>query len=144
MTKTSTSRTKRKAAKPRIPEKAYQAQVIKIAKMLGWRVHHSRSVQLANGRYATPLQGHAGLPDLILAKDGRVVFIELKGTGGSVQDSQLSWATALTGDEKIERGRVYQCSSHAYVLAWPEHWDVLLSLLRGEPRRKLSDGGSLS
>ena len=60
-------------------EKDLQQQVISIARMYGWKVQHTRAVQMANGRWATPIQGEAGFPDLVLVKsnhDGRggVIF----------------------------------------------------------------------
>ena len=83
-------------------EKDFQQQVISIAKMYGWKVQHTRAVQMASGRWATPIQGEAGFPDLVLVKsnhDGRggVIFAELKTDLGRVQDHQKAWIAALDG-----------------------------------------------
>lgn len=81
-------------------EKDFQQQVISIARMYGWKVQHTRAVQMASGRWATPIQGEAGFPDLVLVKsnhDGRggVIFAELKTDLGRVQDHQKAWIAAL-------------------------------------------------
>ena len=83
-------------------EKDFQQQVISIARMYGWKVQHTRAVQMASGRWATPIQGEAGFPDLVLVKsnhDGRggVIFAELKTDLGRVQDHQKAWIAALNG-----------------------------------------------
>jgi hypothetical protein len=81
-------------------EKDFQQQVISIARMYGWKVQHTRAVQMANGRWATPIQGEAGFPDLVLVKsnhDGRggVIFAELKTDLGRVGKEQHRWIDAL-------------------------------------------------
>lgn len=128
--------TRSKRKRPKVSEKAFQSQVVNLARRLGWRVHHSRRVQIAGGGHATPIQGHKGLPDLILAKDGRVVFIELKGDGGSLQAEQREWARALTGVE-IERGVPVTNGALSYLLAYPDDFDAIFALLAA-PKRVLA------
>jgi hypothetical protein len=50
-----------------LAERDFQARVVALARLTGWRVYHSRPAQYGNGRWHTPLQGDAGLPDLILS-----------------------------------------------------------------------------
>lgn len=75
-------------------EAQWQTTVIAIAKSYGWRVHHGRTVQ-TGGRYMTPIQGHKGFPDLVLAKGGRVILAELKQDGRYPEPEQRAWRDAI-------------------------------------------------
>lgn len=45
---------------------------------------------------------HIGVPDYIIVTSGKVLFIELKRTKGSVtSDEQINWLTALEGKEIV-------------------------------------------
>jgi hypothetical protein len=79
-------------------EAEFQTQVISIARMYGWRVQHSRAVQMANGKWLTPIQGDAGFPDLILVKPGArggIIYAELKTDLGRVAPHQRDWLRAI-------------------------------------------------
>ena len=79
------------------PESILQSQVIQLAKMNGFRVHHARPVQQANGRWLTAIAGDAGFPDLVLAHPERgVLFLELKAEKGKLSEAQIQWAQALS------------------------------------------------
>lgn len=78
-------------------EKQFQDQVIALAILLGWKVHHVRPGITSNGRYMTHVQGHTGFPDLVLAHPERgVVFVELKSENGRVAPEQKSWHVVLS------------------------------------------------
>jgi hypothetical protein len=80
------------------PEAILQSQVIQLAKMNGFVVHHSRNVQLADGRWMTAISGNAGFPDLVLAHPERgVLFIELKSDTGKLTPGQVAWRNAFNG-----------------------------------------------
>lgn len=115
--------------RPKINEAAFQAQVMRFARLTGWLVHHSRPSYNRSGRVSTAIAGDAGLPDLILAKGGRVVFLELKGDGGSIQANQRAWGGAIAG-RPIERGVVVEQGPLAYLLAYPDDWAAVEGLLR--------------
>lgn len=75
---------------PDLAEKQWQAQVVELARTLGWRHYH-------------PLRSKgspAGWPDLVLCRD-RLVFLELKTETGKVSPAQADWIRALhtTGAE---------------------------------------------
>lgn len=76
-----------------------QAAVIDLARVCKWRVHHSRTawVQRRDGStyHATPLTGDPGFPDLVLARDGQVLFVELKSERGRLSPDQQAWISAL-------------------------------------------------
>jgi hypothetical protein len=79
------------------PEAILQSQVIQLAKMNGFRVHHARPVQQANGRWLTAIAGDAGFPDLVLAHSERgVLFLELKAENGKLSPGQVMWGNALS------------------------------------------------
>ena len=100
-----------------LSEADFQRTVIDLAVRLGWRVHHSRPAMHASGRWATPLQGHPGLPDLVLARDGVVLLAELKRHHGRVTPGQREWLAALGG-----HGRLWT----------PALWPEVVAELRGE------------
>jgi hypothetical protein len=67
----------------RITEAEFQAQVIALAKLRGWRVAHFRGTRTmrkdGSVRWMTPVQADgAGFPDLVLLKGERLLVIELK------------------------------------------------------------------
>jgi hypothetical protein len=78
-------------------EKDFQAAVIRFAKLTGWRVQHTRTVQIRPGVWATPLQGHSGFPDLVLAHPTRgLLFVELKALNGRLSKEQKDWLIVLS------------------------------------------------
>ena len=79
----------------KINEAALQSAVIELAKLYGWKVHHTRACQMPSGRWATPIQGHAGFPDLVLVRPPDTIFVELKSAIGRTSDKQDEWIAAL-------------------------------------------------
>jgi len=49
---------------------------------------------MKSGKWATPIQGHAGFPDLVLV-GGRVLYRELKSMRGRTSDAQSAWLASL-------------------------------------------------
>jgi len=78
-----------------VTEADFLAQVIDLARLLGYRVAHFRPAFTARG-WRTPVQGDgAGFPDLVLVGRGRVIVAELKRELGSVTPDQSSWLAAF-------------------------------------------------
>lgn len=78
------------------PEALLQAKVVQLAKMNGFRVHHARAVQQANGRWLTAIQGDPGFVDLVLAHPSRgVLMCELKSDTGKLTPGQVAWQHSL-------------------------------------------------
>jgi Holliday junction resolvase len=73
-----------------VRESDFQAQVVDLAKMLGWNVWWTK--------YS--LHSPKGLPDLIMTRGGRLVLAELK-VNAKVTPEQCEslWAFACTGAE---------------------------------------------
>lgn len=74
-----------------ISEKAWQSQVLDLARIFGWTVAHFRPAQTSKG-WRTPVAADgAGFPDLLLVRD-RVLYVELKAAKGNVGDALESGA----------------------------------------------------
>lgn len=75
-------------------------RIINLAIRCRWAVHHDRPARRAGNRWETAIQGHAGFPDLVLARAGVVLFRELKGYDkngriGRLSSEQRDWAKQL-------------------------------------------------
>ena len=61
-------------------EKAFQAEVVKLAKSLGWKKYHTYDSRKSD----------AGFPDLVLVRE-RVIYAECKTDDGELTADQLNW-----------------------------------------------------
>lgn len=104
------------------PEEALLSQVIDLAHIYGWRVAHFRPARVGKS-WRTPVQGDGkGFPDFVLARDGRVIFAELKSNTGKLSDEQQEWLHALAGEWETPNHKVY---------VWrPRDWDEIVATLR--------------
>src|SRR5690606_29558723 len=68
-------------------EAEFQAQVVELATITGWRHLHVRRT-VGRGRKWTTSTNLAGWPDLLLWKPGRVVAAELKSAKGKTTAEQ--------------------------------------------------------
>ena len=66
-------------------ERQLQDAVVRLARMSGWLVYHTH-----DSRGSAP-----GFPDLCLAREGRLVFAELKSARGRVTPAQRLWLDTL-------------------------------------------------
>lgn len=107
-----------KIQKYEILEDEFLEQIITLAKLKGWRIHHSRPGWTSKG-WRTPIQGHKGFPDLILVRE-RTVVVEAKSASGHLSPEQCEWRDAFLG-----AGAEYYC--------WkPEDWHMVeLVLAKG-------------
>jgi hypothetical protein len=97
-----------------LSEADLQRRIFDLAKLRRWRIVHIRNVRV-DGRWRVPYEGDGGLPDLILARDGRVLLAELKTDRGKPTADQIAWLTAA--------------EDHA-VLWRPRDWDSIVEELR--------------
>ena len=100
-----------------VREQDFQDALIARAKTQGWLVFHARRSSM-DGRWATHLQGHPGFPDLVLARRGRLLFLELKTMRGRTTDGQRRWLAELAQVPGVE----------ARVVC-PSDWPVIDQLL---------------
>ena len=76
-------------------EREFQAHVVFVARVLGYRVAHFRPAWTEKG-WRTPVQGDGkGFPDLVLCAPGRLVFVELKVGRNKLSLDQTDWLEAL-------------------------------------------------
>jgi VRR-NUC domain len=69
-------------------ENALKRHVLQAAYAKGWAVYHVPQATMRNG-------GGAGYPDLTLARDREVLWIELKQEKGTLSPQQMAWHAAL-------------------------------------------------
>jgi hypothetical protein len=93
-----------------VSEAQLQKAVIELAQLLGWRVAHFRPAMTQSGRWVTAVQGDGkGFPDLVLARAGVVLFVELKSAKGRLSPEQQEWLDVLPSADTF----VWQ----------PAHWE---------------------
>jgi hypothetical protein len=90
--------------------------ITEAATYLGWRWHHIRRSDKAIQ------QGDAGFPDVVLARNGRILFLELKREGKTPTLGQYEWLGALTLLPEDTRVRA--------MMIRPRDLDYVLDLLK--------------
>lgn len=79
----------------RLTERELTQTVIELARLFGWMVAHFRPGMNRRGEWSTPMQGDPGFPDLVLVRDKRLLFIELKRMGQKPTPTQREWLEEL-------------------------------------------------
>jgi hypothetical protein len=102
-------------------ERDFQRAVVELARLCGWRVHHTRPALTQRGRWLTPIQGDAGFPDLVLCRPPRLILAELKRVGGRPTADQQAWLDALAN-----------CAGVECYLWTPADWDAVARTLGGK------------
>lgn len=85
-----------------ITETQFAEAVIELAQWNHWHVVHFRPARTAKG-WRTAMSGNVGFPDLVLAKNGRVLHVELKTQHGRLGRGQAEWANAIGGTYRLWR-----------------------------------------
>lgn len=88
-----------------VTEEQFTAEVVELAGLFGWHVMHPRPARRAGGEWRTAMQGDAGFPDLVLARDGEVIVAELKTNRGRTTAAQDAWIEALGAFAEVWRPR---------------------------------------
>lgn len=88
----------------RMSEADWQDMVIEYAQWHRWHVAHFRPALTQHG-WRTPMQGDKGFPDLVLARDGAVLFVELKREREKPDQYQIGWLTAIGAKARVWRPR---------------------------------------
>lgn len=101
-----------------LTEKQFMAQVLELAKLQGWLVYHTH-----DSRRSEP-----GFPDLVLVRDGRLVFAELKAEKGRVSPVQQKWLNEL-----VQATLTAKTATPAVYVWRPSDWDSIVQTLRRRP-----------
>ena len=84
----------RRALDAAMTEEAFEDWLVELACRLGWAVHVERKAR-SNRGWRTPIKGHKGFPDVVLAKGARILFRELKSERGVLEPAQEEWRDRL-------------------------------------------------
>lgn len=95
-----------------IPERAFQQRIRDTAALYRWRYYHTY-----DSRRSAP-----GFPDVVLVRDHRLIFAELKTDTGRITPAQLAWLASLE--------RVTEVQAHVWR---PRDWPTVLRTLQ-QPR----------
>lgn len=68
--------------------------VVELAQFHGWRAVHFRPARTDKG-WRTAMQGDRGFVDVVLARDGHVLHVELKTQDGALRPGQREWGEAI-------------------------------------------------
>lgn len=98
-----------------ITENQFAARIIAYATLRRWHVVHYRPARTATG-WKTPIIGHRGAPDLLMARDSVVILAELKSQKGAMRPGQDAWGKAIGPDQ--------------YRLWRPSDWDQIMEELK--------------
>jgi hypothetical protein len=100
-------------------ERQFQAAVVEYAEMMGWRVYHTFDSR----------RSASGFPDLVLVRERKLIFAELKADKGRVSQAQVEWLNDLAGVRTNTRGDGF--GSGIEVELWrPSDWPEIAECLR--------------
>lgn len=85
-------------------EEQLTSTVVQLAQFHGWKVVHFRPARLGD-RWVTAVQGDIGSPDIILARRGVVLLVELKTERGRLTPQQKQWAKEIGEQYRLWRPR---------------------------------------
>lgn len=94
-------------------EAGFQAAVVQLAELHGWRWWHDNDSR----------RNKSGFPDLVLVRDGVLIFAELKTEKGRVSPAQTEWLAAL---ELVGHDSVGVVQVHVWR---PRDWPTIESTL---------------
>lgn len=98
-------------------ETQLQNSIIELCKLYGWLYYHTHDSR----------RSVAGFPDLVIVKDARIIFAELKKDGRHATAEQEKWLAALHYAATF--------GEHISVYLWNEgHWNdgTILETLQGK------------
>lgn len=116
-------------------EKQFERAVRELAEAKGWLVAHfsdsRREVvnRRTGERRLVGDSGAKGFPDLVMARRGRIVFVELKASKGRLSSEQKEWLVALGGEpdgsvpvEIALRFQIGSVKSTSEISKWVRCW----------------------
>ena len=98
-------------------ERQFERAVVEYAQLNGWLVYHTFDSRRSN----------PGFPDLVLVRDGELIFAELKTEKARLSAAQLDWLAALAW---VEQSITEGCSRPIKVTTWrPRAWPEIEKVL---------------
>lgn len=110
----------------------FELVIMQLAMTQGWRcAKFDKMKDPRTGKWRTPVSADgAGFPDVVAARAGRVLFIELKA-GGSLSKEQRAWRDAIRPAE----GAVALPGAPEWHLWTPDDLEVAKAVLAKHPPR---------
>lgn len=108
-------RRNRRQQKSRVEtEKGFQQAIIDLARLSGWLCYHTFDSR----------RSAKGFPDLVMVKNGKILFIEVKTEKGKLTEHQQEWLASLEAVEKE--------NTTILVDLWrPSQWEQIEAILKG-------------
>lgn len=102
-------------------EASFQSTVLQLAELHGWRTYHTHDSRRSN----------PGFPDLVLVRDGVLIFAELKSETGRVSPAQTEWLGELEGvAQRVARPSADGPTFPVQVYVWrPRDWESIVKVL---------------
>lgn len=115
----------------RINEADWTKTVIDLAQTFRWRTAHFRPGLTQSGNWRTAVQGDgAGFPDLVMTREGALIFAELKRETGKLADSQVEWLADLKKAQHASYNDPFY-GPFIRVFVWrPSDFDDVVEILR--------------
>ena len=110
-----------------LSERQFQAQVIDLLHLYGYRVAHFTPAVNMRGQWRTPIAADGkGFPDLVAVRPdlpeqrrpGRLLFIELKTDTGRLSKEQREWGADLSS------------SGHESYVWKPKDWQAIKEIIK--------------
>lgn len=102
-------------------EAEFTRQVIAKAHEHHWKVHHCRPARTSRG-WRTPIEGDRGFLDIVLARQGYLIFTELKSETGELTVDEELWMETLLNVALF-------CHRVSVVVWRPSDWDQIVDVL---------------
>jgi hypothetical protein len=119
--------TKKRKRSTGYSEAQFTKEVIAEARSLGWLTAHFRPAMCRDGRWITAVQGDGkGFPDLVLVREARLIFAELKVGNNKLSPSQRKWKKAL---ERAEMALLEHHGFLVYRVFYPSDWPEIMKML---------------
>ena len=110
-----------------LTEAQFLTKVTDLARARSWLVYHTY-----DSRRSAP-----GFPDLVLARDGRVMFVELKVPSGRISQNQRAWLVALGASDTgwnvsnpLRMTKTEDGSALSVEIWRPSQWQMITELLQ--------------
>lgn len=109
-------------------ESDFCTDVVNLAKLHGFMVHHDLPARTNRGGWHTALQGDAGFPDILALGYGRLIVAELKVGYNQPTEMQSAWLWRF--------GQLSEDKWHMEAHVWkPSDWDEIEKCFKRKGRK---------